>query len=86
MKWIFKYLRGSSKSCFNFGRFKPILEGYTDADMVGDLDGRKSTSRFYLLLQGQLYHGSQNCRSVLPYLQLRLSILQRMKQVKKCFG
>uniref|UniRef100_A0A2N9GFS8 Integrase catalytic domain-containing protein n=1 Tax=Fagus sylvatica TaxID=28930 RepID=A0A2N9GFS8_FAGSY len=25
---------------------KPVLEGYTDADMAGDLDGRKSTSGF----------------------------------------
>ena len=29
----------------------------------------------YLLLQGELYHGSQYCRSVLSYLQLKLSIL-----------
>ena len=29
----------------------------------------------YLLLQGELYHGKQDCRSVLPYLQLKLSIL-----------
>ena len=28
-----------------------------------------------LLLQGELYHGSQDCRSVLPYLQLKLNIL-----------
>ena len=33
----------------------------------------------YLLLQGELYHGNQDSRSVLPYLQLRLSILQLMK-------
>ena len=43
MKWIFRYLRGSSKLCFTFGDFKPILEGYIDANRVGDLDGRKST-------------------------------------------
>ena len=46
MKWIFKYLRGSSKSCLSFGSFKPVLEGYTNANMAGDLDGRKSTSRY----------------------------------------
>ena len=40
----------------------------------------------YLLLQGELYHGSQDCKSVLSYLRLRLSILQLMKQVKRCFG
>ena len=86
MKWIFRYLRGSSKLCLTFGDSKPILEGYVDADWAGDLNGRKSTSGYYLLLQGELYHGSQDCRSVLPYLQLKLSILQLMKQVKRYFG
>uniref|UniRef100_A0A2N9FFW3 Integrase catalytic domain-containing protein n=1 Tax=Fagus sylvatica TaxID=28930 RepID=A0A2N9FFW3_FAGSY len=46
VKWIFRYLRGSSKSCLSFGSSKPVLEGYTDADMAGDLDGKKSTSGF----------------------------------------
>uniref|UniRef100_A0A2N9G995 Reverse transcriptase Ty1/copia-type domain-containing protein n=1 Tax=Fagus sylvatica TaxID=28930 RepID=A0A2N9G995_FAGSY len=36
VKWIFRYLRGSSKSCLSFGSSKPVLEGYTDADMAGD--------------------------------------------------
>ena len=46
IKWIFKYLRASSKYCLSFGSFKPVLEGYTDADMAGDLDGRKSNSGY----------------------------------------
>ena len=44
VKWIFRYLRGRSKLCLTFGDFKPVLEGYVDADWAGDLDGRKSTS------------------------------------------
>uniref|UniRef100_A0A2N9FNK6 Integrase catalytic domain-containing protein n=1 Tax=Fagus sylvatica TaxID=28930 RepID=A0A2N9FNK6_FAGSY len=31
---------------------KPVLEGYTNADMAGDLDGRKSTSRFLFTFVG----------------------------------
>ena len=53
MKWIFRYLRGSSKSCLSFGSSKPVLEGYTDADMVGDLSGRKSTSGFLFTFAGE---------------------------------
>lgn len=45
MKWIFKYLRGTSKVCLSFEGSKPFLEGYTNSDMVGDLDSRKSTFR-----------------------------------------
>ena len=45
LKWIFRYLRGTSKVCLSFGGPKPSLEGYTDSDMAEDLDCRKSTSR-----------------------------------------
>ena len=46
VKWIFKYLRGTSKLCLSFGKGKPVFEGYTNADMADDLDGRKSTSDY----------------------------------------
>lgn len=46
MMWIFRYLKGTSKMCLGFRDLEPILEGYTTVDMVGDLDSRKSTSRF----------------------------------------
>ena len=46
VKWIIRYLRGSSKSCLSFGSFKLVLEGYTNANMAGDFDGRKSTSGY----------------------------------------
>ena len=44
VKWIFKYLRATSKLCLSFRKGKLVLEGYTDANMVGDLDGRKSVT------------------------------------------
>ena len=52
VKWIFRYLRGSSKSCLSFGSSKLVLEGYTDADMAGDLDNRKSTSGYLFTSAG----------------------------------
>ena len=52
VKWIFKYLRVTSKLCLSFGGSKPVLEGFTDADMAGDLDGRKSTSGFLFTFAG----------------------------------
>ena len=42
MKWILEYLRGSSKMGLTFRGMEPILEGYIDVDMAGDLDGSKS--------------------------------------------
>lgn len=36
VKWILRYLRGTSKFCLCFGCNKLILERYTDSDIVGD--------------------------------------------------
>lgn len=43
MKWILRYLRGTSKTCLCFGTDKHVLVGCTDADMAGDVDSQKST-------------------------------------------
>jgi hypothetical protein len=52
VKWILRYLRGSSKLCLCFGESKPVLEGFTDADWAGDLDSRKSTSGYLFTFAG----------------------------------
>ena len=52
VKWIFRYLRGTSKVCLSFGGSEPSLEGYTNYDMAGDLDYRKSTSRYLFTFAG----------------------------------
>ena len=56
------------------------MKGYTDANIEGNPDDKKSTLGYLFTFVGEIYHGSKKCKSVLPYLQLRLSILQRMKQ------
>jgi hypothetical protein len=43
VKWIFRYLKGTLKVCLCFGSGQQVLDGFTDADMVGDIDSRKST-------------------------------------------
>ncbi|GKV14795.1 hypothetical protein SLEP1_g25613 [Rubroshorea leprosula] len=52
VKWIFRYLRGTTKLCLTFGQTEPILKGYTDADMAGDLDNRKSISGYLFTFAG----------------------------------
>ncbi|OMO51796.1 Reverse transcriptase, RNA-dependent DNA polymerase [Corchorus capsularis] len=80
VKWIFRYLRGTSKMCLSFETSQTILEGFTDADMAGDLDSRKSTSGYIFTFAGGAVSCSLSCRSVLPCLLRRLNILQRLKQ------
>lgn len=38
--------------CFCFGGSKLILEGYADADIIGDFDSRKSTSGYVFTFTG----------------------------------
>ena len=34
--------------CLCFGDGKPMLDGFTDSDMAGDIDSRKSTSGYLM--------------------------------------
>ena len=52
VKWILRYLRGSSDECLYFGVSNSILKGYTDSDMAGDLDNRKSTTGYFFTFSG----------------------------------
>ena len=53
--------------CLCFGSSEPMLDGYTDSYMTGDVDSRKSISRFLMILQRGLSLGNQSCRNVLHY-------------------
>ena len=44
VKWILRYLQGSTNLKLCFGSSETVLFAYTDADMAGDFDSRKSTS------------------------------------------
>ncbi|PKI41917.1 hypothetical protein CRG98_037667 [Punica granatum] len=50
MKWILRYPKGTSRLCLCFGNGKPILGGFTDADIAVDHDSKKSTSGYLFIL------------------------------------
>ncbi|CAL1393260.1 unnamed protein product [Linum trigynum] len=52
VKWILRYLRGTSRVCLCFSNDKTILDGYTDANRAGDVDSRKPTSRYMMTFAG----------------------------------
>ena len=41
VQWIFRYLRGTSSSCLQFGKSRDGLIGYVDSDYARDLDKKK---------------------------------------------
>ena len=41
VKWILRYLKGTSNMCLRFGSGKPQFDGFTDSDMSADVDTGK---------------------------------------------
>ncbi|RDY10304.1 hypothetical protein CR513_05197, partial [Mucuna pruriens] len=52
VKWILRYLHGTSDLRLCFEGDKPTLVGYSDSDMAGDIDSRKSTSGYLIKFVG----------------------------------
>ena len=52
VKWILRYLQGSTNIKLCFGSSEPVLVAYTDADMAGDVDNRKSISGYLITYAG----------------------------------
>ena len=50
VKWIQRYLKGSSDICLCFTGPGLKLQGYVDADFIGDIDCKKNTTRFVFTL------------------------------------
>ena len=52
MKWLLRYLRGTSSTSLCFGKGKVTLQGFVDADVGGDVDSSKSTSGYIYTIGG----------------------------------
>ena len=52
VKWIFRYLKGTSNVCLRFGSSKPHLDSFTDSDMSADVDTSRSTSGYVMTYAG----------------------------------
>ena len=52
IKWILRYLKGSSDTSFCFTGASLKLQGYVDADFASDINSRNSTTGFVFTLGG----------------------------------
>jgi len=52
MKWILRYLKGTTDQALCFGGSNISLQGYVDADMAGDRDNRRSTTGYVFTVGG----------------------------------
>ena len=67
VKWFLRYLRGSSDTCLCFTGASLKLQGYVDADFVGDIDSRKSTTRFVFILGGIAISWDSNLQKIVTF-------------------
>jgi hypothetical protein len=52
VKWVLRYLRGTSDYCITYNNGRELVCGYVDSDFAGDLDKRRSTSGYVFTLAG----------------------------------
>ena len=64
VKWILRYLRGSSDTCLCFTGASLKLQGYVDVDCVGDIDSRKSTTGFVFTLGDTAISQASNLQKI----------------------
>ena len=60
VKWILRYLRGSSYTCLYFTGASLKLQGYVDANFASDIDSKKSTIGFIFTLGGTAISWASN--------------------------
>ncbi|GJW93969.1 hypothetical protein Tco_0173641 [Tanacetum coccineum] len=52
VKWLLRYLKGTSKATLCFSRKEVVLEGFSDSDYGGCLDSGKSTTGYVFTVGG----------------------------------
>ena len=64
VKWILRYLRGSTDTCLCFTGASLKLQGYVDADFASDIDSRKSTIGFVFTRGGTAISWASNLQKI----------------------
>ncbi|GKV37331.1 hypothetical protein SLEP1_g45370 [Rubroshorea leprosula] len=54
VKWVLRYLKGTTGTCLEFKKDGTCVQGYVDSDYVGDLDKRRSLTGYVFTLGGSV--------------------------------
>ena len=65
--------------CLSFGSGEPMLDRYTDSDMAGDVNSKKSISGFLMTFAGKRSLGNPSCRNMSHYPLQKLNISQLLR-------
>lgn len=83
MKWIIKYLIGTSKTSLWFGKGKYVIDGYTNVDKTGDVDSGKSTSCYVMNFIGRVILWLSRLKICDAFLLKNKSTFMLLKHTKK---
>jgi hypothetical protein len=83
LKWLLRYLKGTSNVCLKFGRNKSGLIGYCDSDYAGDLDARKSTSGNVFILGGMVVSWQSSLQDVVAMSTTEAEYISIVKSFKE---
>lgn len=81
--WVLRYWKCASMLCLRFWSSKRVLKGFTDYDMIGDLDRRRSTS-ICSLYQGYVQFKIQKCVALPMTEYLILLVLRQERKLYRC--
>ena len=83
VKWILRYLKGTTNQALCFGGSNISLQGYVDVDMVGDRDNRRSTTGYVFTIGGTTFSWVSKSKVLLHFQQQKQSMLLLQRLVKK---
>ena len=83
VKWIMRYLRGTSSLRLVFGNEKPLLVGYTYADKAGDVDTCKSTSGLLITFVGGVVAWQPRLQKCVAFSTIEVEFIAAIEACKK---
>eukprot|EP00253_Pinus_taeda_P031249 PITA_31249 len=83
VKWIFRCLRGTTNQALCFGCSNISLQGYVDANMVGDRDNKRSTTGYVFTVGGTTISWVSKLQSVVALSTTEAEYVATTKASKK---
>ena len=85
VKWIFRYLWGTSDVCLEFVKHGSSIVGFVDYDFAWDLDKRRSITGYVFALSRYTISWKASLQPIVALSTTKASTLQWHKLLKKLF-
>ena len=86
VKWILRYLKGTTHHCLCFGDNNIMLEGFIDAVMVGDVDTRNSTTGYLYTFAGSIVSWVSRLQRVVAFSITEAEYIAATEACKEMLG